>query len=230
MEDILRKLATYETPLVADALDAFEDVDPLGLFAGFDIKCMFPDLGPMCGRVVTALVDSTTPGVSLDDTKLRDIVRALAAQEGPGVVVLKAAGPDRSHTCVIGDQMAAIFKRHGAVGVVTDVGVRDLRAVRELGFQLFAAGTVPSHGTFRVVDVNCQVEISGMALRPGDLVHGDRNGVIRIPESVLDRLLEPILRRRKVEQEFHAFLSAPDYSLEKYERRRVKGVHGSEAD
>lgn len=225
MEEILRRLAACDTPLVADALDAFDDIDPLGIFTGFDIKCLFPALGPMCGRVVTALVDSTTPGASLDDAKLVDVVKALNSQTGPCVVVLKAAGPDLSHTCVIGDQMAALFRRHGAVGVLTDAGVRDLAAVRELGFHLFAAGTVPSHGTFRVLDVNCPVEISGMALRPGDVVHGDRNGVIAIPESALAGLLDAISRRKREEQEFRAFLSADNYSLEKFEQRRARGVH-----
>ncbi len=96
----------------------------------------------------------------------------------PAVVVLQEIGgyPDYAAHC--GEVMSTVFTRLGAIGLVSDCGVRDLPEVRALGFHYFARGSVASHGSFRIVRTGVPVTVQGLAVRPGELLHGDENGLI----------------------------------------------------
>jgi len=83
------------------------------------------------------------------------------------------------------------MKKLGAVGILTDGGLRDVREVRALGgFQYFCAGLVVAHGNPICVSVGEEVTISGMKVRPGDLLHGDANGIVMIPEACATQVVE----------------------------------------
>jgi hypothetical protein len=84
--------------------------------------------------------------------------------------------------------MGSIFTRLGAVGLVTDSAVRDIPEVRALGFRYFAAGAVASHANFRIVRVGVPVQVRGVVFQPGDIVHGDENGVLQVPREALPTL------------------------------------------
>src|SRR5512139_2427716 len=108
----------------------------------------------------------------------------MAASPKPGVLVFQDVGPQPRKSAHFGEVMATIATRLGMVGLVTDGGVRDLLEVRRLGFQYFAAGLAPSHGNPRLIDVNVAVMIDGVRILPGDLLHGDVNGVTIIPAKI----------------------------------------------
>ncbi len=91
------------------------------------------------------------------------------------------------------------FKRLGVVGLVSDSAVRDIPEVRELGFHYFAPGAVASHGNFRIVRVQTHVTICGLRIGPEDLLHGDANGLIKVPEQGIEKL--PELARTITENE-----------------------------
>ena len=82
------------------------------------------------------------------------------------------AQPDLAAHC--GEVMATIFTRLGAVGLVSDSGVRDIAEVRALRFHYFARGTVSSHANFRIVRAGVPIQLQGLVIRPGDLLHGGR--------------------------------------------------------
>ena len=73
---------------------------------------------------------------------------------------------------------------------MSDCGVRDLTAVRKIGFHYFARGAVASHASYRIVRTGIPVEILGATIRTGDMVHADENGLITVPESGRERLRE----------------------------------------
>ena len=75
--------------------------------------------------------------------------------------------------------MATTAKALGAVGCISDGGLRDVVEVRALGgFQYFCPGFVVSHGNPIILRVNVPVTLDGLAVQPGDLLHGDVNGVL----------------------------------------------------
>jgi 4-hydroxy-4-methyl-2-oxoglutarate aldolase len=78
----------------------------------------------------------------------------------------------------------SVYKALGAVGTVTNGGVRDLPEVRATGFHFFSSCVLASHAYVHVVDVGSPVTVGGLTVSPGDLLHGDEHGVTTIPLEI----------------------------------------------
>jgi len=83
-----------------------------------------------------------------------------------------------------GEVNGSIYKGAGAVGLVTNGGVRDLDEVEETGFHFFASCVLVSHAYVHLVEVGKPVSVGGLAVSPGDLLHGDKHGVTSIPHEI----------------------------------------------
>ena len=167
----------------------------------------------MLGYAVTATVDSMTPSRNLTRAPMLRLWEAVAAAPKPAVLVFKDISPRNSHACHCGDVMANTAHALGAIGLVTDGGIRDLEGVGELGFHYFAPGMTPAHGRFQVVDVNIPVVVSEVEVVPGDLVHGDANGVVKIPLEIAADLPRAVAEVVAREQEMIDFVRGADFSL-----------------
>lgn len=210
--DALRKI---DTPTIANAIEAFDARDPTEGFASLELRCQFPDLPPVIGYAVTCTADSTSPGRHRPSQQ-EAFYRAIHAAPKPVVVVMKDAGPNRLRSCHAGDVMATLFQALGAVAVVTDGGVRDLAAMRQRapGFQVFACGQVAAHGVPTIVEVGVTVNLCGLTIRPGDLLHGDANGLVSLPLVIADQVA---LRAQQVwqqETEMIEFVKGQGFSLD----------------
>jgi len=80
--------------------------------------------------------------------------------------------------------MCASYQRFGAAGLVTSGAGRDLEQVRRLRFPVFTSGAICSHGWSHFVSLMAPVRVGGLAVRPGDLLHADANGVTNIPHDI----------------------------------------------
>jgi 4-hydroxy-4-methyl-2-oxoglutarate aldolase len=149
------------------------------------------------------------------------LFEAVAAAPRPSVLVIKDVGPRRTHACFLGDVIATITKRLGAIGIVTDGGVRDLEGVKPLGYHVFAAGFVVAHGTFNIEEVGVPVEISGTVVKPGDLIHGDASGVTTIPLEIADTVYAECLKVREREAALRDFATARDFTLDALRQRML---------
>ena len=185
----IEALRRIDSATIANAIETFDVRDLTAGYASLELHCMFPDLTPAVGYAVTCTVDSTTPrrGGAAGMGKL---VRALRAAPKPAIIVMQAAGQDRLRNCHIGDVMSTLFHKMGAVAAVADAGVRDLAGIAERapGFQVFAVGTVVSHGDHHIIEVGPSVSICGLTISPGDLLHGDSSGLVSIPHTIAARL------------------------------------------
>jgi regulator of RNase E activity RraA len=182
--DQIAELQRIDSPTIANAVDRFGVRDPTEGFASLDLRCMFPELPPVVGYAVTCTDDSSTP-LSGTGTGYRALYEAIAAAPKPAFVVFKSA-VDSKRSLHMGEVMASIMAGLGAVAVVTDGGVRDLAGVQSSvpGFQMFAAGMVVAGGAPSLIDVGVTVGIFGLTISPGDLLHGDANGLLTVPRSV----------------------------------------------
>lgn len=204
-------LRRIDSPSIANAIETFElRPRPVG-YVGYDIHCIYPELPPLVGYAVTCTVDSTTEGrVGIGFQRLYEL---LEAAPKPAVVVMQDVGEDRLHSCHAGEVMTTTMKRLGAVGILTDGGLRDVREVRALGgFHYFCAGLVVSHGNPICVSVNSDVTISGMQVRPGDLLHGDENGVVLIPDACAGQVVEAAQRIWAREDQTMRQINQPGYT------------------
>lgn len=210
-QEQLSALRRIDSPTISNAIETFQVRPRVAGYVGYDIRCMFPDLPPTVGYAVTCTVDSTTEGrVGIGFNKLYEL---LANAPKPAIVVMQDVGQDRLHSCHAGEVMSTTMKRLGAVGILTDGGLRDVKEVRVLGgFQYFCAGLVVSHGNPICVSVGDEVTISGMRVRPGDLLHGDVNGVVHIPDECAGQVAEAAYRIWAREEETMHYISSSDYS------------------
>ncbi|WP_433586256.1 fumarylacetoacetate hydrolase family protein [Microbacterium hydrocarbonoxydans] len=115
-----------------------------------------------------------------------------AVREGE-IIVIEARGDDTTGT--LGDILALRAQARGAAGVVTDGGVRDFDAVAEIGLPVFSQGAHPSVLGRKHVpwDVDVTISCGGAAVQPGDIIVGDGDGVIVIPPTLVEAVVDDAL-------------------------------------
>lgn len=194
------KLAEYDTPTVANAVEMLEVRDPSAGYAGPDVRALTPEFGRVVGIAVTARMDTTSPGVDNPGSAFLDMLRAIqAVAKGNGgelvpvFAVIESVGPRPRYTVTIGDIMATMLKMAGAVAHLTNGSIRDIEGVTRVGLPCWGAGLSPMHGRIRWLDVNSPVVIDGVTINPGDVVHADVNGIIVIPPDIADQVYEKVL-------------------------------------
>jgi regulator of RNase E activity RraA len=199
----LGALRAIDSPTIANAIEYFSVRPRVAGYCGSNVRNLTPELGVMLGYAVTCRGDSTTE--EKDRREHSQLYRAILAQQPlPVVVVIGDDGdPSRIHlSCHAGEMMATTMKRVGAVGLVTDGGLRDIREINALGgFHYYGRGLVVAHGRPCIYDVGATVTIDGMEVRPGDLLHGDENGITVIPAEIAAELAAKAIEHREMEQE-----------------------------
>jgi 4-hydroxy-4-methyl-2-oxoglutarate aldolase len=213
--ELIEALSRIDSPTVANAIEFFEVRDPTTGFASMELKCQYPDLKPMVGYAVTCTVDSTTP-LPRGNNVRHELFKAIQAAPKPVAVVLQDIGPQRLRSCHAGDVLSTTFQNLGAVGLVTDGGVRDIAGIAERapGFQVFAPGTVVAHGVPRFVEIGVTVNICGMTVRPGDLLHGDANGLLVVPSEIADKIAKQAHQVWEREGKIVNYVKSDDFTLE----------------
>jgi regulator of RNase E activity RraA len=118
----------------------------------------------------------------------------------PRIVVIEDADKPAGLGAFVGEVNANILVALGCVGLVTNGAVRDLNEVRPTGFQMFAGNVSVSHAYAHIFDFGGPVVVGGLTIRPGEMVHGDLNGVQTVPPEIADQvpsMAQKILRRRQ---------------------------------
>ena len=126
----------------------------------------------------------------------------------------------------MGEIHAAIGVALDCVGCVTNGAVRDLPALKELKFQIFAGKLSVSHSYAHIIDFGEPIEIGGLKIRSGDLLHGDLHGVLNIPLEVAAQVPAEASKILAEERELTQFCRSREFSLEEL-ARRLKQSPGS---
>ena len=182
--DTLSELAKYDTPTVCNVIELF-DVRPRNSgFMNHSIQACFPQMPPMVGYALTSTFRSLAAPRGGDVyASLSKQVAAFSAMPGPPVIVFQDLD-EPTAGATFGEVMCTTYKSFGATGLVTSGTGRDLDQVEALGFPCFTNGTTCSHGYCHILDVNTHVNVGGLMIYSGDLLHGDRNGVTTIPLEI----------------------------------------------
>src|SRR5262249_55864120 len=83
-----------------------------------------------------------------------------------------------------GEISCSTYKRFGAAGLISTGAGRDLDQVEALNFPCFTSGTICAHGYCHLPSLGVPVQVGGLTIRPGDLLHGDGNGITVIPLEI----------------------------------------------
>jgi 4-hydroxy-4-methyl-2-oxoglutarate aldolase len=215
-EEGLDALRQFDTCMVANAIESFHVRLRNTGFADASVRCMFPDAPPMVGYAATARLRSGEPpmigGTYRDQADCWNSILEIPA---PRILVLEDMDNPPGRGAFVGDMHAAILKALGCVGYVTNGAVRELPAVRAMGLQLFAGSVAVSHAYAHIFEVGAAIRVGGMEVRPGDLLHGDRHGVLTVPADVAAKVPGVAGKLQRAEKEVIDFCQSPDFSVTK---------------
>jgi regulator of RNase E activity RraA len=217
-EASLAFLRGVDSPTIANAIEPFEVRDRTEGFIGGQVQCQFPELGVMVGRALTVTMSNAPGPVASRDGYWR-MWDALAAMEGPVVLAIADASGEPHRVAYAGEVMATIARRLGAVGMVTDGALRDVEEVRALGFHYFMRYPVVSHANFEITSVGEPIVLDGQEVRTGDILHGDRNGVVIVPDAVLEGLPAAVERIQQREADTMAYIRGDDFEYPELKHR-----------
>ncbi len=214
MADFIDYLKTIDTPTLSNAIELLNVRPRSAGFMPLQIKAIFPELGRMVGYAVTAEVESMTQREPGDPERFLELYEAVAKSPKPAVVAFQEIGGHPDYAVHCGEVMATAFTRLGAIGLVSDCAVRDLPEVRPLNFHYFARGTGASHAYFRIHRVGVAIQIGGIVIHPGDLLHADENGVLLVPPGIQDSLAEKVDAIRVRERKLMDYMRSPEFTIE----------------
>jgi regulator of RNase E activity RraA len=190
---VLDALRTLDTPTVCNALEV---VAPERRGHGYTIKplvCTRPELPPMVGYARTATISAVAPSDKRGQ-EARDAQDGyyayMASGPNPTITVIHDLdGDQQGYGAFWGEVNTNVHKGLGSLGLITDGSVRDLPDVAE-GFQMIAGSVGPSHAFVHPVAFNVDVNIHGMKVGDGDLIHADQHGCVVVPIEVAAQVKE----------------------------------------
>ena len=203
---ILHGLREFDTALLANTIGYIDPTPAHEYYMGGSIQSVTPSLGPTVGVAVTCEIDSSTPGGKPEFDGFFRQLDQIAAMEEPVVWVVKTVGSRPDHECVLGDGMAKDLYSAGCIGAVTDGGVRDISGLLTVPFAAYARGRTVHHCALRFRSENQPVEVGGITVHAGDVIHANAEGVIKIPKSCLGELAERARHMYAFEREAHAVM------------------------
>ncbi len=160
---------------------------------GYTVKhlhCPFPDLPPIVGfaKTVTFKAKDKVPlGEAGYMQKRLDYLDYVASVPQPAIMVMEDLDEEIGYGAFWGEVQSNVHKALGALGVVTSGSIRDIPMIAP-GFQMLAGSIVPSHAYVHVVDYGIDVNVHGMAVKSGELIHADRHGACIVPADKIDAM------------------------------------------
>ncbi len=212
----LEALRRLDTCTVSNAVETF------GLrlrnegYTDASIRCLFPHLPAMVGHAVTVKIHCSSPptlgGHYLEHTGWWNYVLSVPA---PRVVVVQDADPMPGSGSLLGEVHANILRALDCVGAATNGTVRDIPSVAAMCFHFFASGPAVSHGYAHIIEFGKGVEIGGLKIESGDLLHGDVHGLLSIPPEIAAEIPAAAAKIVKWERQIIAQCRSRDFSVEK---------------
>lgn len=219
LKSLIQELADFDTALIANTIGYVDSTPVHEWYMGGSIGSLTPTVGPTVGVAMTLEMDTSSPGNKAEWTLYYDLLKAIEQSPDPVVVIMKAVGSRPDHECMLGDGMVKMMHSVGCVGVVTDGGVRDIEGILTVPFGIYAKGRTIHHCPIRCTRLNQPVAIGGITVAPGDLIHANIGGVIKIPATARERLPAQATEMRAFEHAAHCVFRRTDLTID--EKRRA---------
>lgn len=188
-DSLLSLLRRVDTPTVCNAIEVAQGKRGFDAFTRGTMRCSAPGTA-MVGYARTARIQAVQPPTEPSEViKARRMAYYKYMSEGPrpGVAVVQDMDVPDAIGAYWGEINTNVHKAFGLSGALTDGVMRDLGDLPE-GFPVVAGSVGPSHGFVHVIDFDQPVEIKGMTVAPGALIHADSHGAVVIPEDVVPDL------------------------------------------
>lgn len=214
--EILEFLRVTDTCAVSNAIETFQIRTRGEGFIHGTARCSFPGLGSIAGYAVTGRIRTTAPPIAnLCYYQRMDWWRYVATLPTPRIMVMADVDRIPGTGGFVGEVHAQIARALGCVAYVSNGTIRDVEKLEKMRFPCFASGASVSHSYAHVIDFGEPVEIGGLRIAPGDLLHGDRHGVQTIPAAIADHLPAAVAQITAHERSLIELCQSPHFSLER---------------
>lgn len=219
---LLDPLRQFDTPTLANAIGGLVDRPANRGYTRPPVHSVLPDLPPMVGRAVTLTIRSDTPfpDAAAEAEAMLPLYDAVQQVDGPKVVVVQDL--DHGSGCLWGEVNATLCHALGCEGVVTDGLVRDLADVASVGFNMLARGVGVARAWTTVDATGIDVEVGGVAISQGDVIHADRHGALLIPRGALEDLPAAAAAVVAREDRLLAWVRSPAFDPSEIRARRAR--------
>ncbi|RAV16120.1 RraA family protein [Paenibacillus contaminans] len=187
----LLKLKRWNTPTIYNGWEAITKHDITQGFNMEETRDYMPQMGAMIGYAVTVQIEpSNSSHPKTNPNAWNEYREYVAGIPGPKIVVVQDLDAPRVIGAFWGEVNSNIHRALGCIGTITDGGIRDVEEMTNAGFKALARRLCVGHAYSAPVRWNCEVEVFGCAVKPGQLIHADKHGFITIPKEDEMRLLE----------------------------------------
>ncbi len=171
MDNLVNEFQNLPTTAISDAMDGLNNLSPA-------IKPLKEEY-KLSGRAFTVKIPV---GDNLA------VLKAIREAQPGDILVVDAKGDQ--YRAIAGDFVVGMAQTMGVGGIVVDGVIRDIAGIKELNFPVFSKGTtVAASGKAGVGEVNVPISCGGAAINPGDIIVGDADGVVVIPQAIEEEVL-----------------------------------------
>ena len=190
----LLELKRWNTPTIYNGWEQITKLD-----AGKDAfnleQCrdFMPEMGPIVGYAMTVVIEPGNPEHPRQNPKAWSEYRQyISSFPGPKIVVVQDLDKPRTFGSFWGEVNSSIHKALGCIGTITDGAIRDLDEMYNVGFKTIAKRLCVGHAYSHPVRWNCDIEVFGRTVKPGELIHADKHGFILLPREDQIQLLQAV--------------------------------------
>ena len=188
----LLQLKRWNTPTIYNGWEQITKRDPAAdAFNIEETRDFMPQMGPMVGYAVTVVIEPSNKAHRTANPNAGDEYRRyVASVPGPKIVIVQDLDKPRVIGSFWGEVNSNIHRALGCVGTITDGAIRDVDEMTNAGFKALARRLCVGHAHVHPVRWNCEVEVFGTKIKPGDLIHADKHGFIAINPDEAPTLLD----------------------------------------
>lgn len=188
----LLQLKRWNTPTIYNGWEQITRRNPAAdAFNLEETRDFMPQMGPMVGYAVTVVIEpSNKQHRETNPNGWADYRRYVAGVPGPKIVVVQDLDKPRVIGSLWGEVSSNMHRALGCVGTIADGAIRDVDEMTNAGFKALARRLCVGHAFVSPVRFNCDVEVFGRKVAPGDLIHADKHGFLVIAPEEQAGLLE----------------------------------------
>jgi regulator of RNase E activity RraA len=218
--ELLELLRSVDTPTVCNAIEVVQGQRGFSQFTRGTMICSDIGAPSVVGYAKTARIAAINPPQEDSETirtRRMAYYRYMSEAPRPAVTVIEDLDFPDCIGAYWGEINTNVHKGFGLSGALTNSVVRDLGDLPD-NFPVIAGSIGPSHGFVHVKEIDSTVNIFGLEISPGDLIHADRHGALVIPEDVVNGLRAGIDTLLANEQIVLAPTREANFSFEDFER------------
>jgi len=190
----LLQLKRWNTPTIYNGWEQITQPDSeTECFNLEETTDFMPQMGPMVGYAVTLVIEPSNAAHKQITNAWSTYRHYVAEQPGPKIVVVQDLDKPRVIGSFWGEVNSNVHRALGCVGTIVDGAIRDLDEMTSAGFKALAQRLCVGHAHVTPVRWNCEVEVFGTKIKPGQLVHADKHGFLAIPFGEEQNLLDAAL-------------------------------------